>query len=160
MLGGGEAEGFGFKAELGEGRCESEIRYFSDAVGCESQVSGGGDFGIELFDGASAGVTGVHEEVVACSFTLLIYADELGEWDVDFASHFEDLRGLVGGEFEWERVDGSDGVGDIVALGAVASGECMDEDAFFVADGEGDAVDFGFADESDGLGLEKIGFRL
>ncbi len=40
-------------------------------------------------------------------------------------------------------------MGDIVALGAIASGEGADELALFVADGEGDAVDFGFAGEGD-----------
>lgn len=41
-------------------------------------------------------------------------------------------------------------MGDIVALGAVASGEGSDELAFFVADGEGYAVDFGFGGEGGG----------
>ncbi len=49
-------------------------------------------------------------------------------------------------------------MGDIVALCAVASGEGVDEDAFFVADREGDAVDFGFADEGGLVGSEEIGF--
>lgn len=40
-------------------------------------------------------------------------------------------------------------MGDIVALGSVASGEGSDELAFFVADGKGYAVDFGFAGEGD-----------
>lgn len=40
-------------------------------------------------------------------------------------------------------------MGDIVALRAVASGEGSDELAFLVADGESDAVDFGFAGEGD-----------
>ncbi len=41
---------------------------------------------------------------------------------------------------------------------AVASGEGAAEDAFFVADREGDAVDFGFADEGGQAGLEEVGF--
>ena len=41
-------------------------------------------------------------------------------------------------------------MGDIVALGAVASGEGSDEGSVFVSDGEGYAVDFGFAGEGGG----------
>ena len=123
------------------------IRYLADAVGDEAEIAGGGDFGIELFDGACAGVAGIHEEIVAGFFAFFVDAFELGEWDIDLASDFEDSGDLVGGELEGEGFDGSDGVGDIVAVLAVASGECSDEDAFFVADGECDAIDFGFADE-------------
>ena len=113
----------------------------------EAEIASSSDFGIELFDGACASIAGVHEEIIADFFAFFVDAFELGEGDVDFASDFENLGDLVGGELQGERFDGSDGVGDIVAVLAIATGECSDEDAVFVSDGEGDAVDFGFADE-------------
>ena len=116
-------------------------------MGDETEVAGGGDFGIELFDSPCTGVSGVHEEIVTCFFAFFVDAFELGKRDVDFASDFEYLWDEIGIEFEGERVDGSNGVGDIVALLPITSGECADEDAIFVADGKGYAVDFGFADE-------------
>lgn len=52
-------------------------------------------------------------------------------------------------ECERDGADGSGGVGDIIALCAVASGQGSDEGAIFVSNGEGNAVDFGFAGEGD-----------
>ena len=56
----------------------------------------------------------------------MIDSFELGEGDVDLASDFEDWRDHVDiftDECEGDGFDCSGGVGDIVALGAVASGE-------------------------------------
>lgn len=147
VFGGGEPEGFDFGAELREGGGEGGIGYFANAMGCESQVAGGGHFWIELFDGTRAGVSWVHEKVVAGFFAFIVDSDELGEGDVHFASNFEDLGDGIWIEIEGKGFDGSDGMGDVVAVLAIASCEGADEDTFFVADGEGDAVDFGFADE-------------
>ncbi len=102
MLGGGEPEGFDFFAEGGECVGVGRVGELADPVGDEPKVSGRSDFGIELLDGAGAGIAWVHEEVVAGFFAFLVDAFELGQRDVDLASDFEDFGDSLGIELEGE----------------------------------------------------------
>lgn len=57
-------------------------------MGEESEFSGGGDFGVELFEGSGAGVAWVFEEFVTGCFAFSVDAGELCEGDVDLAPDF------------------------------------------------------------------------
>ena len=138
-------------------RCELGVADLSRSMRKESQIPSRGDFGIEVLDRPGARVARVHKRIITRFFTLGVDADELLERDVDLTTHLEHIRDVIALQIERDGSDGADRVGDIIALGAVSSGERSDERSIFIADGECDAIDFGFAGEGGAWGcVEEI----
>lgn len=142
-------------------------RHLAQAVGDEAEFSGGGDFGVELLEGSGGEIAGVGELLLAGGGALLVDFLELGVGHENFAANFKDAGKM--GAFEAER-DGSDGAsvgGDVVAAPTVAARGGQDQNRIFVAQADGDAVDFGlehvldrggFAEELVDAGVEGFDF--
>ena len=104
---------------------------------------------------------GVSVEFFAGVFLGLVDFGELGAGDENLAADFED--GVLSAECrvlsleaQGDVADGFGVVGDVVAGGAAAAGSGGDEESVFVAEGEGDAVDFGFAGVAEVLMAEEF----
>ncbi len=157
LRGGAQAEVFELVEECFVG---VELDAFALTGTVEEGVEGAlGDFGgVEQFEGAGAGIAGVGEGFESGFLALLVEGLEAVAVEVDFASDFEYGGGCVGLKAEGDGADGADVGGDVVSSGAVAAGKGVDELTVFVAEGDGDAVNFGLDDIIDGgLGEELAG---
>ena len=134
------------------------VSVFRIADGVEEHVEGafGGLGGVELAEGAGCGVTWIDVDGEAGGFALFVEAVERGDGVEDFASEFDGAWNIVAVEGEGYRVDGSDVVGNVLALGAVAACGCLYQYAVDVCDGDCEPVDFEFEGEVSGVDFEIV----
>ena len=76
---------------------------------------------------------------------------EASDGQVDFAPDFNDFGEVLATEAEWEGADGFEIFGDLVSRIAVAASGASFEDTIFVAEIDGEAIDFGFDEPGEGF---------
>ena len=113
-------------------------------VGKEIQPPGGHHLGIQLAQGAGTGVAGVGERGLIPLGPLSIDGGEGGIGDQGLAAHLQPGGGGIELKPQGHRGDRAHVGGDLLALLPVAAGGSPHQQAVFVAEGEGIAIDFQF----------------
>jgi hypothetical protein len=125
----------------------------SEAVEADCEGARGDGAGIEEFEGAGGGVAGVGEGGLARGDHLVAHALEAVVGEIDFAADLEGGRGV--GDLEGKAADGSEVLGDVVPFFAIAPGGSEGEASIFKAEGNGEAIDFGFHQPVEGFAREE-----
>ena len=123
------------------------------AIAEHAQRARRGDARVELTQGAGSGIAGIHEGLAARSHSLGIGGLEAGTAHVDLAAHFQTTRHSrsrltrlrIGRQTQRHITDGAHVVGDVLAGHAVATGRGTYQQAIFVKQADGNAIDLGLA---------------
>ncbi len=136
-------------------RLDGEPFDCSEGVGEESQLPLGRLFRIELLERPGREVASVRGRLFATLHSQPIVPHQVRPGHVRFAADFEELRRFVRIEPQRHARHGADVVGDVVAAFAVAAGGGDRDEAVFIREGHGDAVDLEFDDVGRGRGATE-----
>ena len=128
-----------------------EALAIADRVAEEPQPPLGADPRVQLADAAGGHVPRVGEERLALGLLPLVEPHEIAVGHVDFAPRFEDAGILLAAEPQGDVVDRADVVGHVVAHAAVPAGDPRDQQAVFIDQRHGHAVDLQLDDPLDRL---------
>ena len=115
-------------------------------VGKEVQPSGGHHLGVELTQGARAGIAGIGKEGLAALLALGVDGFKGVVGDEGFAAHLHPGRWLLELQPQRHRLDGAHIGGDLLTAAAITAGGGAHQHPIGIAQGQGIAIDLELAD--------------
>ena len=133
----------------------------AEEVGEKAEPAFGHQAGVPQFERAGGGIAGVGKGSFTGFFAFAVDGLEGFVGEVDFAADLAAVNGFS--EADRDGGNGFDVGGDIFAPDAVAPGDAAEQEAVFVGEAEGHAVDFEFSDVTEIFAWEfaaDAGFEL
>ena len=122
------------------------IRWQVNGVSEEVQPPGGHHLGVELPQGARAGIAGIGKEGFAALLAFSVDDLKGAVGDEGFAAHLHPGRWLLELQPQRHRLDGAHVGGDLLTAAAITAGGGAHQHPIGVAQGQGIAIDLELAD--------------
>ena len=138
----GQSPGAVLREQPGVGRGQDKAVVCAVTVSEETELARGGDGGVKLAQAASGGVARVGKGLAASLQGLRVQRGKGRLRHIDFAAHFDDGGRGVAQKAQGDGADGAHIGGYVLAGRAVATGRRTGQDAVFVTQADGEAVEF------------------